>query len=559
MGNRYGRREFLRKGAGGAGAAAAFGLGGAALEPRREPASSRNPSSRRAPGPSGVTDHRAPKRGGTLTIGTWSEVNGLSPPSSTWDETGLLYGNAIFDTLTQIGANGKVYPYLAKSFAHNRDYTVWAFEVRPHVEFHNGGPCNASAIANSLEAVKNGYITGQSLKPIEKISTSGDTVSVRLSQPWPAFSSYLAGQLGYICAPEMLKSADQGSLKPIGTGPFRFESWEPNSHLNTRRNPHYWQPGYPYLDRLVFKPLPDNTERADALLAKTVNVIHCQAPRTIKPFFGNPNYQTITGTLPSRAEPDVDFIMLNLDSPPVNDLELRRALAMAIDTEVLRETYGDGLIGPMSGPYLPGEIWYTHTSYPRHDPRGAKKLVEEYKKRTGNTNPEVKLTTIIGPQYAQVVQLVQENWQAAGVKTTVGQIDFTAFVTDSVLGDYQACTFEQFGATDPDQNYIWWSTESYAKIGAVALNMARNRDARLQAALTKGRESSDTAVRARAYQDVSRYLAEDLPYLWLGRTYWAAIADHNVVGVTGQVLPDRAKSIGFDSGVFLVHELAFTK
>jgi peptide/nickel transport system substrate-binding protein len=560
MGTSYDRREFLRKGAASLGAAAAAGLSGSLLEACSSTPSSKGGSKTTTTlSASGVTDHKRPRQGGSLTIGTWSEVNGLSPPTARWDATGYLYGNALFDTLVQIGADGKAHPYLARSFSPNADYTVWTFELRPGIKFHNGEDCNAGAVANSLNASRTGLVTAQSLKPVEKIVAVGEsTVRITLNQPWPAFPSYLAGQIGYICAPAMLASANQGALNPIGTGPFLFESWEPNVHLTAKKNPSYWQPKYPYLDSITFKPVADNTAREDALLAGSINLMHCQAPRSIRPFFGNSKYQVILGELPPRAEPDVDFILLNLQAPPLNDRQLRQALAMAVDTTALRETYGDNLTTLVSGPFVPGEIWYTHTNYPTYNPAEAKRIVESYQKRTGDSAPAIKLTTITGPQYAQVAQIVQQGWEAAGVKTTVAQEDFTSFVTNSVLGNFQACTYEQFGATDPDQNYIWWSTDTVAKVGAVSLNMARNSDLRIQKALDKGRQSTDLAVRARAYQDVSKYLAEDLPYLWMGRTYWAAVCQSDVVGVTNQVMPDGTKSIGFNNGAFLVHELAFT-
>ena len=560
MSGTYDRRTFLKRGAEGLAAAATLGLGGGLLEAC---SSGSSVSGAKGPGttlgPSGVTDHRRPKPGGAMTIGTWSEVNGLSPPTARWDATGYLYGNALFDTLVQIGADGKPYPYLARSFSANPDSSTWTFELRPGVEFHNGQVCDAAAVVGSLEAVRGGLVTAQSLKPVDKIEAVGQwTVRVTLSQPWPAFPSYLAGQLGYICAPAMLSEPNQGALKPIGTGPFVFEDWEPSNHLSAKKNPRYWQKGYPYLDAITFKPLPDNTEREDALLSASINLMHCQAPRTIAQFFGNHKFQVIRGNLPPRAEPDVDFIMLNLDAPPLDDPLIRRALAMSINKDQLRATFGDNLTTIVSGPFVPGELWYTKTSYPNFDVRGAKALVAEYKKKSGNDHPAVKLTTITGPQYQQVVALVQSNWTAIGVETTVAQIDFTSFLTDAVVGTYQACTFEQFGATDPDQNYVWWSTDTYAKIGSVSLNMARNRDARIQKALNLGRSSTDIHQRAEAYQDVSKYLAEDLPYLWLGETYWAAVAAADVVGVTGQILPGKVPSIGFDDGAFLVHQLAFT-
>ena len=73
---------------------------------------------------------------------------------------------------------------------------------------------------------------------------------------WAPFPYYLAqAQTGYIAAPSMLNSADGGTSNPIGTGPFVFQDWVPNSHMTATRNPHYWRKGYPYLNSITYKPI----------------------------------------------------------------------------------------------------------------------------------------------------------------------------------------------------------------------------------------------------------------------------------------------------------------
>lgn len=565
MSKTYDRRGFLARGLQGAAALGGIGLAGGALEacgssgkgPSVPVTTNANGTASQAL--AGPIDTRTPKKGGTMTIGTWSEVNGLSPPQARWDSTGYLYGNALFDTLVQIGADGLPHPYLAQSVTPNADHTAFTIGLRPGVTFHSGAPCDASAVANSLEAIVHGYITGQSVKPITSIKTQGtDTVIVNVDEPWPAFPSYLAGQLGYICSPKMLASTNQGATTPDGTGPYSLVDWVPNSHLTAARNPNYWQKGYPYLDQITFKPIIDNQARESALKAGSVQAFHCQYPVTIKDFFGDKSYQVILGKLPPRAEPDVDFIMLNVAKPPLDDLEVRQALAMAINKTDLLDTYGAKITVPVSGPFQPGSIWYTPTSYPSYNPTAAKRLIDKYKATHGNQPPTINLTTIVGPAYATVVEIVQANWQKIGVNCQVGQVEFAQFLTNTVIGDYQAATFEQFGATDPDQNYIWWSTDTYAPPGQVSLNIARNRDPVIQTALNKGRTSTVLSDRIAAYQDVARRLADDLPYLWTGKTFWALLAKEGTAGYTGQKLPDGATSIGFANGAFLVHQLGYT-
>ena len=91
-----------------------------------------------------------PKKGGTLVFGIEAEDQGFDPASARFDETGVLYARTVFDPLTIIAADGSVQPYLAQAVTPNADYTVWTITARPDVVFHDGTPCDAAAIAGSL-------------------------------------------------------------------------------------------------------------------------------------------------------------------------------------------------------------------------------------------------------------------------------------------------------------------------------------------------------------------------------------------------------------------------
>lgn len=537
------RRKFLGNGLRSAAGLAAAGLaGGGLLE-----ACSTSATTRPKPAASSY--------GGQLTWGTWSEVNSLSPPQARWDATGYLYANALFDSLVQLGADGKPYPYLARSVTPSADFTSYTIGLRPEVVFHDGEPCDAAAVQGSLEAVATGTITSQSLKPIKDIRVSGPmTVVVDLDQPWPAFPSYLSTQLGYIASPKMLKSKAQGTLNAIGTGPFKQEEWVLNQHLVVQKNRHYWQKGYPYLDQLTFVPITDNQAREDALKTGSIQVAHFQNPATIKDFIGNKDFEITDTHVPSGGMGDVDFIMLNVAVPPLNDPNLRLALAQAIDVNQLARAYGVGLTSPARGPFQPGSLWYGSTGYPSYDAEAARRLVDDYRRRHGGP-PKISLATIAGAAYQEITQLIQAMWSAVGIDCATSQIDITQFITDAVLGNYQACTFEQFGASDPDQNYVWWSTTTVAPVGQVSLNLAHNSDPRIETQLLLGRHSTVPSERRAAYQEVARLLAEDLPYLWLGKTLWVAIAEPNVAGIRGQTLPGGQPGIGFFDGSCLVQQL----
>ena len=132
------------------------------------------------------------------------------------------------------------------------------------------------------------------------------------------------------------------------------------------------------------------------------------------------------------------------------------------------------------------------------------------------------------------------------MKVTIDVQEQAALINEALAGKYQAVTWRQFGAVVPDLNYVWWSTTTVS--GPISLNMARNSDARIQAALTSARASADPAVRIKAYQKVNQYLGEDIPYLYGDRSTWAVAAKPTVQNFNNPMTPKGTKALGFDAG-----------
>ncbi len=122
-------------------------------------------------------------------------------------------------------------------------------------------------------------------------------------------------------------------------------------------------------------------------------------------------------------------------------------------------------------------------------------------------------------------------------------------INTALAGTFQANTWRQFGAVDPDLNYVWWSTTTLSPPKTLGLNFARNNDPRIQTALTTGRQQSDPATRVKAYQDINEYLAQDIPYIWTDRSTWAVIANPKVQNFLNAKAPSGAQAWSFSEGV----------
>ena len=208
------------------------------------------------PGRNGVSTKK-PVRGGSLTFGIDTEESGFNPSTARWDEGGFLYGRTVFDPIAIVNAAGGVEPYLAESITSNADFTTFTITLRPDILFHDGTPLNADALHQNIEATASGVLTGPAFADFSSATVTGPlSVTINMKEPWAPFPYYLAqSQTGYIAAPSMLNAPDGGTSNPVGTGPFVFQDWVPNSHMTATKNPHYWRKGYPYLNSITYKPI----------------------------------------------------------------------------------------------------------------------------------------------------------------------------------------------------------------------------------------------------------------------------------------------------------------
>ncbi len=426
---------------------------------------------------------------------------------------------------------------------------MWTIKLRSGVEFHNGQKVDAVALKKFIEALKASPLTGAAARPIQEARIVDDlTVEVVMNQPWVAFPATITGQAGFLPAPAMLDAPDGMSTQPVGTGPFVFKEWAPGSRFVVTKNAKYWRPGMPYLDEVEFRPLPDVQARIQSLQSGTVNMIHFSQPN----YFADIKAAAEAGDLQyiiSSGEDDETFVLLNMDSPPLDDLRVRQALVHATDVDQYLSLTGTDPNQVADSFLTKQSRWYTDPGWPRYDPAKAKQLIDEYKADHGGAAPKIVLTTTTSPEVREVGQALEQNWEAVGIDVTLNSLEQTQFISTALGGNYQANLWRQYSAPDPDGEYHWWISANAAPIGSISLNFPRLRDEQVDEALNTGRTNPDPEVRKQAYARLQKRFAEIVPVVWLAHTRWVIAADNNVRDILNGPLPDGKPSMPILAGV----------
>jgi peptide/nickel transport system substrate-binding protein len=364
-----------------------------------------------------------------------------------------------------------------------------------------------------------------------------------------------------MAAPAQLEAAKPASSnQPIGTGPFVQQEWIPDNRWVGTRNPTYWRTDasgtqLPYLDSVEFRPVVDPQTRLSALLSGELTMmVNSDWPITnrMRSEAESGNMQMVL----DRSESEEGFVLLNTESAPLNDVRVRRALALCTDlTPVLAASETPPEMAADSQ-FAPDSPFYVDTKFPRNDVAAGTALIDSVKAETGG-NVTVSLTTNPVPTLLAVASLLAAQWSQCGVTVQQQAIEQSKMISDAVTGKLQAVLWRQFGGDDPDGNYVWWTGKNAR--GLLALNTARLQDPQIDAALDRARATDDLAVRKEAYAELQRRQTELVPYIWLSHTQWVVGAANSVRNIGNKSLPEGQSARRFGGAVFRLTEVWLDK
>jgi peptide/nickel transport system substrate-binding protein len=480
----------------------------------------------------------APRTGGAIQYGLEAETGGgWCLPRAQLATSGTEVATAIYDTLMVPNAHGTMVPLLAKRVDHNSSYTAWTIGLRPGVTFHDGSPLTAAAVKQNIDAWRSGPIFAFAYRDIADTAVMDPlTVEVTTKRPWVDFDWYLYedGRVG-IAAPAQLDSAETCATHPIGTGPFEFDHWTLNVELVVLKNREYWRRDdrgtqLPYLDKITFRPVPETSQRVNALQAGQLDAMYASSPIALDQLRGNGSQFRYLREPPGRRP--VRYYLLNVKNPPFSNLVARRAAAFAIDRNQINSVHNDGRLTAANGPFDNQVVGYVRQpGFPAHDLKRARSLVRQYKSTHGGKFAAV-LETDTDVQNQAEAQLVQAQLERAGIEVTISVGDETGFVNAALGGQFGILQVANHQGDDPDQNYGWWSSTSPANFGHFD-------DPTLQALLDEGRSEVDPQKRRKIYEAINRRFAEQVYNLWAYYYSSTIVAKRRIHGLDGALLPDQ--------------------
>ena len=479
----------------------------------------------------GAADSQTPRPGGQLVHGSVQEPDRIWGPVTGLTVSGEI-SQLVNDTLVVINERLEYAPSLATEVPTvdnggiSRDGLRYAFKLRKGVKWHDGKPFTAADVAFTYQTVMNPAVDVRGRAGWNKIAaveTPDDaTVVFRFSTVDAPFLDRVA-TLGIL--PRHILGEAGTDIKthkwfraPVGLGPFMFKEWVPGSHLVLVKNPNYWKPGRPYLDRIIYKIVPDANALLNQLETGDVDT-RVRLPNEQVDVAKKLPMLTVVST--PTITPWV--LWMNLTAAPFSDKKVRQALAHGFDKERLTKTILGGhvtpawqLVPPLSWAYNP------KIAHPSFDPARAQRLLEEAGWKPGPDGVRVRegkrlafeVANIGGEQErVQVLSFIQQQWKGIGVEARIRTVDVGTMWGNMLPKRQFEMAYSYTGRLpDPDMSTHYLSPELKP-----TTNFPGYANAEVDRLLLAGAATVDREKRKAAYLKVQEIVADDVVHLFI---YW---------------------------------------
>ncbi|HSF43192.1 MAG TPA: ABC transporter substrate-binding protein [Thermoanaerobaculia bacterium] len=455
--------------------------------------------------------------GGAFRVVLPGEPRSLDP-NSPGNETAQIVAANLYDKLVALDTDSRFLPDLAQSWTVSEDGLAYTFALRENVLWHDGQPFTAADVRWTLEHLKaRPSFAAEGLRRITAIETPDDhTVVVRLAEPWAPLLTVLAWEGAFI----LPRHLGASPARPVGTGPFRFQSWDRGRSLTLEANPEFFKPG-PYLDRVVYS-FADSDRALDLLLSGKADYMVIRPSLDRLPALAvDPRVRVLTSPADSRY-----YLAFNLRRPLFRDHRLREAINRALDRPALLERALHGYGAPGYGFYTPAVAWAYNAKAlaPAFDPGGARKLLAAVLEGRAGAFEPVLLSAGIVP-YGDMAREVTRQLRAVGIAVRLELEPPDRWFERAVeRHDFDIVLLGGSQGPDPESLNLRFGSRGLSQIMGYE-------SAELDAAVGEGGRQTDPSLRARAYFRAQEILARDLPIAPLAESIRVVVCRRGVTGL----------------------------
>lgn len=343
----------------------------------------------------------------------------------------LYVAGKIYQSLLVFDAQLNPYPSLARSWEVSKDGLVYTFELQKGVRWHDGKPFSAADVVFSVDVFLR-QMHPRARVMINQIIASVTAVNdhrvvFKLKQPFAPFLSSLVVDNMPIVPKHIYEGTDfknnPANQTPIGTGPFKFKEWKRGSHIILVRNPDYWKKGLPYLDKIIFRVIPDAASRAVAFEKGEVHLLRGGDIDNVDARRIRALVDVATTNQGWEMFSPLAYILMNQRKAPFNDIKVRQAVMHAINRKFIVDHIFFGLGKVATGPIASTTLFYDANvpSY-RYDLKKARDLIRD-------SGVDLKRTTIrllplpYGSTWDRLAEYMKQSLERIGFKVEMEAAD----------------------------------------------------------------------------------------------------------------------------------------
>ncbi|WP_318616504.1 ABC transporter substrate-binding protein [Sporosarcina sp. YIM B06819] len=492
----------------------------------------------------------------TLVFGRGGDSSSLDPSRVTEGESFKVTVN-LYETLLNFGEQDTaVNPGLATEWAPSEDGLTYTFKLREGVKFHDGTDFNADAVVKNFERWANGnaekfpyYNTtfggfkGDEGHVIESITADGaNTVVIKLTRPQAPFLKNLAMSMFAIASPTAFEQGDdQFERNPVGTGPFKFVEWKPNETITIEKFDDYWQEGLPKLNKIIFRSIPDNTARLNALMSGEIELADGINPSDGQAIEGNADLQLF-----ERPSMNVGYLGLTVTRPPFDKKEVRQAINYAIDKQSIVDAFFEGRANVAKNPMPPSISGYNDDikGY-EYNPEKAKELLAQAGLADGF---EMELWAMpvprpYMPDGKKVAEVIQKNLADIGVKASIVSHEWATYLDLASKGDADAFMLGWTGDNGDADNFLYALLDE-DNIGSNNYTYFSNDE--MHKLLIEAQTEVDEEKRNELYKKAQEIIHEEAPWVPLAHSTPLLGGSKDLTGfVPGPIASDLLSKVEF--------------